>query len=58
MHLKSLFIGVLIGAALATGALLTFGDQILGGVADTTKQVGKSVEKAGKAIEKQGDQLN
>ena len=58
MRLKSFFLGVVVGAALALFAVALFGDQLRGGVAETTKELGQSVKKAGHAIEKQGHKLH
>jgi gas vesicle protein len=57
MNIKSLVIGIVIGAVLATAVMFTFGDQILGHVGDTTEEIGKTVKKAGQTIEQQGDKL-
>jgi hypothetical protein len=57
MHLKSLLIGILIGAVLAVAVMFTFGDRILGRVGDATEDIGKTVKQAGESIEEQGDKL-
>jgi hypothetical protein len=57
MHLKSLILGIVIGAALGIGTMFVFGDELLGDVGDATQEVGKTVRDAGKTLEKAGDKL-
>jgi len=42
---------------LGVGAMLLFEDRIKGGVADTTKEIGRQVEEAGETIQHQGSKL-
>jgi gas vesicle protein len=58
MHLKSLLIGLVLGAAIATGVLMVFGDDIRGNVADTTEDIGRGVEKAGETIKESAKKLD
>jgi len=58
MHLRSFMSGLLCGALLGAGAMFLFEDRIRGKVADTTKELGRSVEKAGASIEKEGSKLH
>jgi gas vesicle protein len=58
MQVKSLLIGLVLGAAIASGVFLIFGDDIRGNVANTTKDLGRGVEKAGETIKKSADKLD
>ncbi len=57
MPSRSFLSGLLLGALLGAGAMFLFGDKIVGGMGDTTKEVGRSVEKAGETLKEQGDKL-
>lgn len=57
MNIKSLLIGMLIGIALTVIVGLAFGDKLTAEMADTTKDLGRGVQKAGEAIEQQGKEL-
>jgi len=57
MHFKSLFLGIVIGAALGIGAMFLFGDQILGTAGDAAQEAGQTVRDAGKTLEQAGEKL-
>lgn len=57
MHFKSLLIGFLLGALVASGCWWAFGDMVRGQVAGTAGEVGRTVQEAGKALEKQSEKL-
>ncbi len=57
MHLRSLFFGILIGAAVTAGAFLFFGEEIRDDVADVTERAGARVEKVGETIEEAAKEI-
>ena len=57
MNIKSLVLGIIIGAGVTTGVFLLFGDEIRGNVSSATREMGKHVEDVGKTIEKTGKKL-
>lgn len=58
MKFKSLLIGFVLGAAVASGVWIVFGDQLLGRVRETTQDVGRTVEHAGETLQQQGEKLH
>ena len=58
MHLRSFLSGILVGAITAVIVMLFFGQRIRGEVAETTREIGTSVEKAGETIKDTGKQMH
>ncbi len=58
MHIKSFISGLLVGAVIASTVFWIFGDSIRGGVADTTGDIGRTVEKAGETIQREAKKLD
>ncbi len=52
-QIKTLVLGIVIGAALATIGFTIFGKD----VGKATEKIGEGVQKVGKTIEKQGEEL-
>jgi hypothetical protein len=50
MHLRSLVIGLVLGAGLTAGAFLWLGDSLKEDVADATERAGEQVERVGEKI--------
>lgn len=57
MQFKSLITGLLIGALMGAAGMYWYGDKLRSKVADTKKEIGKSVEQAGDALKSQADKL-
>ena len=56
-HIRSLVVGIILGAAASAAFFIFFGDTIRGGVASTAQDLGKSVKQAGETLEKTGKKM-
>lgn len=57
MHIKTLILGIIIGAALGVGSMVLFGNQIRGSARDAAQEAGQTAQDVGKTLEKAGKKL-